>query len=144
MSEIPNMRRIWLGVAVAAMTLFRCNTGKAWASGAGKVVHMRDGSVVVPAARPIALGLSFPNGDPVVGTHDLLGWTEVVITPQMVGHTIPVFSSIDAKNDDGGRQRKEQVTWMNNVQRAGGIAGFASTVEQALEIVATWHKKFDK
>jgi hypothetical protein len=139
--EISVMRRAWLRVAKTT-TFFRCNTGKAWAA-SGKAQRRPDGSVVLPGARPIALGLSLPNGDPVVGTHDLIGWTRVKITPAMVDQTIAVFTSMDAKNSSGGRQRPEQVTFKNNVERAGGIAGFFSSPEEAEQIIADWLKKIE-
>jgi hypothetical protein len=139
--EISVMRRAWLRVANTT-TLFRCNTGKAWAAG-GKAQRRPDGSVLLPNARPIALGLSMPNGDPVVGTHDLIGWTSLVITPAMVGKRVAVFTSADAKNSSGGRQRPEQVTWKDNVQRAGGIAGFFSSPEGAEQIIADYIKNLE-
>lgn len=139
--EIPRMREMWLGVADTS-TLFRCNTGTAWASSGGKPYRTADGAVVVPGGRPVALGLSFPDTKPVTGTHDLLGWTEVEITPSMVGQRIAVFTSIEAKNSSGGKRSDDQQRFMRNVQRAGGISGFASSVEQARQIISDWHKKF--
>lgn len=142
MKESNVLRSIWLAAAKTTI-LFRVNTGRAWLSGGGKPIRMRDGSVSLPAARPIALGLSLPNGDPVTGTHDLVGWTPVTITPSMVGKRIAAFTSIEAKNSDGGRQSKEQVTWRDNVQRVGGISGFASSPEEAEAIISDWHKKME-
>ena len=139
--EISVMRRAWLRVAKTT-TFFRCNTGKAWAA-SGKAQRRPDGSVVLPGARPIALGLSLPNGDPVVGTHDLIGWTSIEITPAMVGKRVAVFTSADAKNSNGGRHRPEQVTWKNNVERAGGIAGFFSSPEEAEQIIVAYIKKLE-
>jgi len=128
------LRRIWLAVA-AQTTLFRLNTGKAWVSGGGPVQRLKDGSVVVPFARPIALGFSRPNGDPVVGAYDLIGYTNVTITPEMVGRTVAVFTAIDAKRSAGGRTSDEQLRFGKNIRDAGGIAGIAPSESVAQSII---------
>lgn len=120
-------------------TLFRCNTGTAWVGG-GKPSRRTDGSVLIPAARPVALGLSFPDGKPVNGTHDLLGWTTIEITPEMVGKSFAVFTSIEAKNSDGGRRSPDQIKFMNILMKAGGISGFASSPEEAEAVLQQWLK----
>lgn len=140
-SESTNQRAIWLGLG-GTSTLFRLNTGKAWVSGAGPAQRLKDGSVLVPAARPIALGFAMPNGDPVVGAADLPGWTTVRITPEMVGHDIAVFTSVETKRTKGGRTSPEQVNWMKQVQRAGGIAGIANSVDAARSIFDAWFERF--
>ena len=88
-AESTVQRMVW-GAVAATTILFRVNTGKAWLSGMGPagVRRLTDGSVHIQAARPIALGFARPNGDTVVGTPDLIGWTSVLITPDMVGQTI--------------------------------------------------------
>lgn len=136
-NENSVQRRIWLAMGRVS-TLFRCHTGSAWVSGGGKPSRRTDGSVLVPAARPVALGLSFPDGKPVTGTHDLLGWTTIEITPEMVGKSVAVFTSIEAKNSEGGRRSPEQVKFMNNVIAGGGISGFASSDQQAEQILQHW------
>lgn len=135
-NENSVQRRIWLAMGRVS-TLFRCNTGTAWV-GAGKPSRRTDGSVLLPAARPVALGLSFPDGKPVTGTHDLIGWTTIEITPQMVGKSLAVFTSIEAKNSDGGRKREDQIKFMHNLARAGGISGFASSPEEAEAVLQHW------
>lgn len=133
------MREVWLALGPVAR-LFRINTGRAWVSGAGPAKVLQDGSALVPAARPVALGLSYPNGDPVVGTPDLIGWTPVTITPEMVGRTIPVWTGIETKASGGGRRREGQINFVQAVQQAGGIAGFASSSRQGLEIIDAWKR----
>jgi hypothetical protein len=131
--EIPIMRRCWLAVT-ATTTLFRVNTGKAW-TGAGKPIRNADGSITLPFARPISLGFSLPNGDPVTGAGDLNGWTTIVITPEMVGRRVAIYTSLEIKNSAGGKKSEEQLRWINVVKSAGGCAGFANSPEQAKQII---------
>jgi len=69
------------------------------------------------------------------GSADLIGWRTVTITPDMVGHRLAVFTSIEVKTPTG-RIRPDQAAWMGAVQAAGGIAGIARSVPDALQLVA--------
>lgn len=133
-------RKSWLMLG-RICTMFRLNSGKAWLSGAGPVQRLQDGSVVVPAARPVALGLALTNGDPVVGQSDLLGWHSIVVTPEMVGAKVAVVTGIETKRTKGGRKGENQINFGNQLVAAGGIAGFASSAEEALQIINDWRKK---
>jgi hypothetical protein len=68
------------------------------------------------------------------GSADLIGWRTVTITPDMVGQRLAVFTSIEIKTPTG-RIRPEQQAWLSVVQGAGGIAGIARSVPDALQIV---------
>lgn len=136
--EGANQRAIWLAAAALAGTvLFRANSGRAWL-GSGPPRRLTDGSVVIPGARPIALGLALANGDPVVGQSDLLGWRTITVTPDMVGCRVAVFAAIEAKREVGGRTSADQRRFVDVVQRAGGIAGVANTPEAAVRILDAW------
>lgn len=140
-AEASTQRAIWLrAAAIAGVVLFRANSGKAWL-GSGPPRRLTDGSVVLPAARPVALGLALANGDPVVGQGDLLGWRTITITPDMVGCRVAVFLSIEAKRTSGGRVSADQQRWMETVQRAGGIAGVANSPEAAAGIVEAYRPR---
>lgn len=123
-------------------TLFRLNSGKAWISNLGPkgVTRLQDGSVIIQAARPVALGFAYPNGEPVVGQLDLGGWTKITITPDMVGREIPVATFIDAKRTKGGRTSSDQQNFADQVTKAGGIAGIANSPEAAVAIVDNWKR----
>lgn len=140
-SEASVQRSIWLELG-RDCRIFRVNTGKGWVSGAGPAQRLKDGSVLIPAGRPIALGLALPNGDPLVGCSDLLGWTPVVITQDMVGQTLPVFTGIETKRTKGGRASEAQLNFVSQVVRAGGIAGIANSPDAARAIVSSWHARF--
>lgn len=135
-AESTVQRMVW-GAMAATTILFRVNTGKAWLSGMGPagVRRLTDGSVHIQAARPIALGFARPNGDTVVGTPDLIGWTSVLITPDMVGCRVAVYTAIETKRTKGGRTSEDQANFIAQVVKAGGIAGVANTPAVAQSIV---------
>lgn len=133
-SENTVQRRVWSALGLVSR-LFRLNTGQAWVSGAGPARRLQDGSVLVPAARPVSLGFGMTNGKPLKGASDLCGWTTVRITPQMVGRDVAVFTAIETKRSKGGRVSTEQKNFINQVNAAGGIAGVASSPEQATAII---------
>lgn len=77
--------------------------------------------------RPVQFGLAR-------GSADLIGWRTVVVTPEMVGQRIAVFTSIEVKTPTG-RVRPEQQAWQRTVSAAGGIAGIARSIQDANEIL---------
>lgn len=77
--------------------------------------------------RPVQFGLAR-------GSADLIGWRTITITPDMVGQRIAVFTSIEVKTPRG-RIRPEQHAWLGAVLSAGGIAGIARSVTDAVTIV---------
>ena len=89
------------------MRLFRNNTG---------TLYDRQG-------RPVTFGLA-------KGSADLIGWTTRTITPDMVGQTVAVFTSLEVKTATG-RVSTEQRQWLDAVQAAGGVAGVVRSVEDA-------------
>lgn len=68
------------------------------------------------------------------GSADLIGWRSVLITPEMVGRRLAVFTSIEVKTATG-KLRPEQQAWLGVVRGAGGLAGVARSVEDALQII---------
>jgi hypothetical protein len=70
------------------------------------------------------------------GSADLIGWRTITIGPEMVGQQLAVFTSIEVKTPNG-RVRPEQQAWLSVVQGAGGIAGVARSVEDAVRIIET-------
>lgn len=89
----------------------------------------RNNTGVLPdrSGRPIRFGLH-------PGSSDLIGWRSVVITPEMVGRTVAVMVSIEAKAPSG-RVAPEQQHWLDTVAAAGGIAGIARSPEDAIAMV---------
>ena len=77
--------------------------------------------------RPVQFGLAR-------GSADLIGWRTVMVTPDMVGQQLAVFTSIEVKTPTG-RLAPLQANWLDAVQNAGGIAGVARSVCDANEIL---------
>jgi hypothetical protein len=69
---------------------------------------------------------------------DLIGITQITITPDMVGQTIGVFTSIECKAQgwawSGSEREQAQKRWADIIRKWGGKAGFASSVDTARRI----------
>jgi len=108
-----NILKRWLLDNARRYTMFRNNTGRAWA---GKVVRewTEDGQrcVTIKGAYLMAFGL-------FKGAGDYIGWETVKITPDMVGQHIAVFTSLEGKTKNGVLS-PDQKTWDKNVTVAGG------------------------
>jgi hypothetical protein len=114
-TEQQIQQHIRLALSRGPVRLYRNNTGT-----------LRD-----QHGRPVQFGLA-------VGSADLIGWTTRTITPDMVGHQVAVFTSIEVKSASG-RLRPEQRQWLEAVQAAGGIAGVARSVEDAARLTTAQH-----
>jgi hypothetical protein len=68
------------------------------------------------------------------GSADLIGWRTLVITPEMVGQRVAVFTSLEIKTPTGCLAPAQR-QWLHAVEGAGGIAGVARSVADALQIV---------
>lgn len=81
-------------------------------------------------------------------TGDYVGFTPVVITPEMVGKTIAVFTNIECKAGDfveksiyNPKQREHQQNNFNILVRShGGIAGFACKWQDVDKMVFDWYE----
>lgn len=104
--------------------LFRNNTGTAWA---GEVIGKTKNTITLKDPRPLHAGLC-------KGSSDLIGWLPVLITPDMIGQTVAVFSAIEAKTKTG-RVSQDQINFIANVSQAGGRAGVARSKEDAKKIL---------
>jgi len=133
-SENTVLRTVWIALGIMCR-LFRVNSGMAWVQTRGKPYRESNGDVVVPGGRPVALGFGDTSGDPVAGVGDLVGWTTIAITPDMVGSSIAVFTVIETKSSADAKKRKAQTEFLALVKQSGGIAGFAYTPEMAVAII---------
>jgi len=131
MAESVIQKLIRLAVAKAS-TMFRQNTGMAWASDTvfkptiKTQVMMQPGDVLLRGARPLRAGLC-------VGSSDLIGWTSIRVTQEMVGRLLAVFTAIECKVP-GKNATDEQQIFIDNVRKAGGFAGVAHNEKEALDI----------
>lgn len=104
--------------------LFVMTTGRFWA---GQVVgRTSEDHLILRNPRLVNVGFE--------GLSDLAGYTPVTITQDMVGQTVAVLSCVEVK---AGKDRPtpKQLQVIDVVKRAGGRAGVARSVSDALEIV---------
>lgn len=106
-------RKILIALSGAGCVVWRNETGGFWA---GKVVHQAQGQVTLQGARLIPCGL-------MKGSSDIVG-----IAPS------GQFLAIEVKTQ-AGKPTKEQLNFIDQVKKAGGIAGVARSPEDALEIM---------
>lgn len=111
MSERRIQSEVLLAAADAGLTLWRNNTGQAWA---GEAERLPDGSVLIRDPRPLHAGLC-------KGSSDLIGLRRVTITPEMVGETLAQFVALEVKSPRG-RLTQEQSRFIGFVDQAGGLA----------------------
>ncbi len=76
-----------------------------------------------------------------IKSSDLVGFTKVVITQEMVGKTLAVFTAVECKKEDWDIQKKFDaretaqevfIKWINN---NGGIAFFANHVDDLNNLI---------
>jgi hypothetical protein len=123
-SEAQVQADVRLRAPYLRMHLFRNNNGV-----------LKDAS-----GRPVRYGLANDSKalNKKVKSADLIGGTEVTITPDMVGKTLLVFTSVETKPEDfngpsgdAERERYEaQVAWANFINSIGGRAYIVTDARQ--------------
>lgn len=113
-----------LSATEPGLRLFRNNVGVYWT---GRLIGMDGGVARLAGARRVTCGLA-------EGSGDLIGWQTITITPEMVGKQVAVFTSIEVKTV-GNKPAEHQKRWEKVTAGAGGIAGHATSREQARGII---------
>jgi len=121
-TKIQNLQM--LALSQAGCLVWRVETAGAWV---GKVIHKDNQTVTLANARMIQAGLC-------KGGSDIIGIRPTVITQDMVGQTVGVFLADEVKTKTG-RATKEQLRFIEAVNKAGGIAGVARSVDDALLLI---------
>lgn len=121
--EETNISRSWLLKWTKWAILFRNQIGAAWA---GTVIRQweEEGEKFVTLKKAYRLPFGL-----FKGSGDYIGWRTVVVTPDMVGKKVAIFTSVEFKTDEG-RVEDDQRIWLMNVRRAGGIAMVVRDPEQ--------------
>ena len=123
------LKKFMLEYSQQGQRLFRCNTGSGWQGQSCNFVEntmsvtLQPGDMFIKKARP------FRSGWPT-GTSDLMGWTKILITPDMVGRTFAVITAVEAKTKNV-RATKQQSAFIRTVNEAGGIAMIARKLEDS-------------
>lgn len=110
MSEKTILSRLELLASSLGHLLFRQNTGSAWT---GKPIKLPSGDMLLKNPRPISFGFK--------GMGDLIGGTQVKITPDMVGRTVLIFTNYEVKLKNTPTT-KEQLNFSNTITKLGGIS----------------------
>lgn len=131
MKESPVLHRVLLSCSSGATRLFRMNVGLAWVGRVTKIMRAQTvmvgvGDVVIRDARPFRVGIE--------GMSDIVGLTSILVTPEMVGQKIAVYTALECKGD-GGRASDAQKTFIGMVEDMGGIAGVVRSELDARHII---------
>ena len=100
-----------LATSSAGLTLWRNNTGTGWV---GDVARLKNGDILIRDPAPLHAGLS-------KGSSDLIGLRPRLILPEDVGSILAQFVALEIKAGRD-RLRPEQITFLDFVRRAGGVA----------------------
>lgn len=106
-------RKVMLELSQDECTVFRNETGNFWT---GKVIHRDGDTVTLSGARMIPCGLC-------VGSSDLIGWT-----------ADGRFLAVEIKTKTG-KPTKEQLNFIAQVNKAGGVGFVARSADEALEML---------
>lgn len=73
------------------------------------------------------------------GASDLIGFFPVVITPEMVGHTIAVFTAVETKKSawtaPKGETEEQQAKFIKLVNKFGGISFFLNNANNLKKMI---------
>ena len=114
MKESNIQSLILLALSENDCLVWRNETAGAWV---GRVLHSEQGAVTLANSRMLQAGLCKGSSD-IIGIHKPSGR----------------FLAVEVKTTKG-RTTKEQTNFLNAVQKAGGIAGVARSVQDALELL---------
>lgn len=124
MKEHDIQVRIMLAMSKRNAKIFRNNVGVGWQ---GKSYKRPNGDLVIENPRPLHAGLC-------VGSSDLIGWRSVVVTPEMVGKRLAVFTAVEVKQPKK-KPTEAQSNFINLVLSQGGYAGVATSEEEAIDVL---------
>jgi hypothetical protein len=100
--------------------MFRNDVGCGWVGGR-ELFAKKDGVIPVKQGQHILINSKRIHYGLYKGSGDYIGWTPVIITPEMIGQTVAVFTSIEEKTENDSMSN-EQKNWFRRVKEAGGIA----------------------
>lgn len=106
-----------------------------------RLFRNNSGSFIDSRGVPVRFGLGniSKRFNKLMKTSDYIGWTPVVITPEMVGKTVAVFTALEIKEADwkysGDEREVAQKKFIDLVNNSGGIASFIKSVDQVKQMV---------
>lgn len=142
MAEAALLKKFMLEYTKLGSRLFRNNVGMAWAGQnhgpekTKRTVTVNPGDIILRKARPFHGG--FPKG-----SSDLIGWTTIEITPDMVGRECAIFTAVEAKTQYVSAT-SQQKAFVRTVNTSGGIAVIARKLEDLLAAVSSFKNGGEK
>jgi hypothetical protein len=124
MSEGAVVRRILLCSSELGVTLFRNHRGV-------HRVAQKDCKSCQRFGVTISAGLH--NGAP-----DTIGWMPIVVTPEMVGQRVALFTGIEVKRESGGVVSEDQRRFLTALERDGAVQGVVRSVADLETVLAPW------
>lgn len=132
MTEKDVERKLILHASEIGSTLFKNEVGAAWQGEVDKHNSSIPQRITLKNCRRVTYGLC-------TGSSDLIGWTPVIITPEMVGKKVAVFTAVEVKKNKHGSYRatEDQLRFISAVNRNGGLGLVADCNEDLDETVNT-------
>lgn len=122
---------------------FRQDVGSGYVGGR-EYVAKKNGGIPVKKGDRVVINPAVNRFGLDVGSGDRVGWTEVLVSQEMVGKKVAIFTSIEDKSETD-RISVEQIIWLLNVLRAGGIAKvYKELQELSLEEILKLPRREDK
>ena len=123
-------RLLILHASKSGATMFKNEVGNGWQGELDKHCSKLPTTAVLKNCRRVSYGLC-------KGSSDLIGWTPITITEDMVGKKIAIFTAIEVKKDKYGKYQAtdEQLRFISAVKKNGGFAGVADCNKDLEEII---------
>jgi len=103
------------------------------------LLRNNNGACQDKTGRLIRYGLGHTKPDQELRSSDLIGWTPVVITPDMIGKTVAVFTAVEVKTEGWTRPTDEreiaQQRFVELVRNSGGLSIIATSVKSVLDLL---------
>lgn len=120
-------RSVMLALSDVHTRAWRNNNGVGWQ---GSSFTIRNRRLVQGAARYVRYGLA-------PGSSDVIGVRTMQVTANMVGKRVAVPLMIETKTEDQ-RLSTDQKSWLAMAHKLGCIAGVATSVDEARQIITDW------
>lgn len=111
-----------------------------------KLLRNNSGAYSDDTGRVIRYGLGNDSKqlNDVYKSPDLIGWTSVTITPEMVGRHVAIVTGAECKGSDfkgkpRNKREEAQENFLADIRKAGGIAGFVASEEDYYTLIREWY-----
>lgn len=101
------------------------------------------GCLMDDTGRPVRYGLNniSKKHQDKIASSDLIGFKRVIITQDMVGKTVAIFTAVEVKKEDWKEDKKfdkreaAQNAFIKWIKANGGIAGFCNCVDKLKDVL---------